>query len=206
MAFNRFIFFVFFFILVNSTLSNAQISQGGMPMKTAGLKSSKRKVIEMPPLENFMMVEEATKENLSDDLLKPFQFAYPFQVNFTPSNSGDWVKGNNGFLVWKLNIHSKGAKSLNLIFDEFEIPSEARLFVYNKDENHILGAFTNRNNKASGKFAISPVLGEEITIQYEIPQELSGENHFRIVTVNHDYIGILKSGDRRPLGKVAGAL
>ncbi len=176
----------------------------GFQSNTSVLKSSGTKVVEMPPFQNFMDAEVDADKQEHEKLLKPFEFAYPFDVDLTPENSGEWFQGENGFYIWKLTIHSKGAKSLNLIFDEFKIPEGAKLFVFNENENHVLGAFTQFNNKPSGKFAVSPVLGDEITVQLEIPEKYSKEKCFRIVTVNHDYIGILKTGDRRPLNKIAG--
>lgn len=183
---------------------NAQISQGGTPLKTAALKSSGTKVVEMPPIQNFLTLEMNSEQQESKSMLKPFQFAYPFDVNLSPDNSGEWFRGENDFYIWKLTIRSKGAKSLNLIFDEFKIPESSRLFVFNEKENHVLGAFTQINNKPSGKFAVSPVLGDEITVQFEVPEKFVKDKFFRIVNVNHDYIGILKSDGRRPLGKTAG--
>ncbi len=199
-----FLILVWTFGLLFPEICNAQISQGGIPMKTTVLKSSGTKVVEMPPIQNLLTSEFDADEQDHEKLLKPFQFAYPFDVDLSPDNSGEWLQGENGFYIWKLTIRSRGAKSLNLIFDEFKIPENARLFVFNENENHVLGAFTQFNNKPSGKFAVSPVLGDEITVQLEVPEKYSKEKCFKIVNVNHDYIGILKSGDRRPLGKIAG--
>jgi hypothetical protein len=204
MTFHRFLILVLTMVFAVPEICNAQISQGGIPSKTSVLKSSGTKVVEMPPFQNFLTSEIEADALEHEKLLKPFEFAYPFDVDLTPENSGEWFQGENGFYIWKLTIHSKGAKSLNLIFDEFKIPENARLFVFNENENHILGAFTQKNNKQSGKFAVSPVLGDEITVQFEVPEKYSKEKCFRIVTVNHDYIGILKSSDRRPLNKLAG--
>ena len=174
-------------------------------MKTSVLKSSEKKLVEMPPIQNFLSAEIDAEELGSGNMLKPFEFAYPFEVDLNPGNSGEWFQGENGFYIWKLTIRSKGAKSLNLIFNEFKIPESARLFVFNEIENHVLGAFTQFNNKPSGKFAVSPVLGDEITVQFEVPGKYLNDKFFRIVKVNHDYVGILKSGDRRPLGKISGS-
>lgn len=203
MIFNRFTALITSFILLFTINSHAQISQGGTPMKTSKLKSSRSILVEMPPYDKFV-VSEAETENNSVNQLKPFQFAYPFEVNLTTENSGQWLQGDDGFLVWKLNIRSAGAKSINLIFEDFELAEKERLFIYNENENYYLGAFTSVNNKPYKKFAVSPVLGDEITVQYEIPEENLKNPHFKITRVNHDYVGILKSGSRRPLGKTAG--
>ena len=192
-------------VLLFAASSQAQVSQGGIPLKTSKLKSSRKSIVEMPPFDKFLVQDDATILNQAENQLKPFQFAYPFEVNFTTENSGEWYQAEDGFMVWKLTIRSAGAKSINLIFEDFELMERERLFLYSEPENHTLGAFTSVNNLPHKKFAVSPVLGEEITVQYEIPEENFQYNHFKITRVNHDYVGILKSGSRRPLGKTAGS-
>lgn len=204
MIFNRFIWLFTAGFLLFYIDSMSQISQGGTPMQTVELKSSHNLVVEMPPFDKFLVAEIETENPAFENQLKPFQFAYPFEVNLTPENSGQWLQGENGFLVWKLTIRSVGAKSLNLIFEDFELQERERLFIYNMKENHILGAFTSINNLPHKKFAVLPVLGDEITVQYEIPEEDFNNKHFKISRVNHDYVGILKTGSRRPLDKTAG--
>ncbi len=183
-----------FFLVFKGT---AQVSQGGKPLQVFGLKSSVNSVIEMPAFNKAMIADNANETDSDEGLLKPFRFAYPFEVYLTPENSGEWSLAANGWQVWKVSIHSKGAKSLNLIFDKFKLPDNARLFVYNED--NILGAFTSNNNKSSGKFAVSPVPGDKITVQYEVPGNEKNTVPFVIAKVNHDYIGIFEKSDRRPL-------
>ncbi len=204
MKFNRILWLIFAFVLFIPEFGDAQISQGGTPLKTGILKSTKRKLIEMPPVSNFLSIDETPDILPAETMLKPFKFAYPFIVDLSPENSGEWFKGENEYHIWKLTIRSAGAKSLNLIFDEFNIPENARLFLYNQNENHLLGAFTGINNKICGKFAVSPVFGDEVTVQYEVPETGLTNKPFKITQVNHDYIGIVKSGERRPLNKIAG--
>ena len=203
MKYYHFVFLFFTLSLIFPGQGRAQISQGGEPMRTFELKSSRKKMVELPPIQNFISTEDNSDSLPSDYKLKRLRFAYPFEVNLTPNNSGEWPHGENGYAVWKLTIRSVGAKSLNLIFDDFNIPENARLFILSETEKHILGAFTSYNNNPSGKFAVSPVAGDEITVQYEIPETETGKQHFTITRVNHDYLGILKSGGRRPLNKIA---
>lgn len=192
-------------VLLCAANGQAQISQGGIPLKTSKLKSSRRPVVEMPPFDSFHVTDKEAEISQDGNQLKPFQFAYAFEVNLTPENSGEWLQAEDGFMVWKLTVRSTGAKSLNLIFEDFELMERERLFIYNEKENHILGAFTSVNNAPYKKFAVSPVLGDEITVQYEVPEQNINNSHFKITRVNHDYVGILKSGSRRPLGKTAGS-
>ncbi len=186
------------FLAVNTY---AQLSVGGMPMDILGTKStsSNKKVELVVPEESL---NRAMKSNESRDELKPFVFALSIPVSFTPENSGDWYYYDD-YNVWQLAIHSEGAKSINLIFDNFHIPDGARLFLFSEDKEDILGAFTSSNNKDSRVFATSPVVGENLIIQYEEPVNAEFSGELSIKSVNHDFIGIKAAGtglERSPLG------
>ncbi len=195
----RALLLIIFSCLFFSVTGWGQISEGGSPQEILHLKSAGVPVIDMPSFNIYLEAKSANREQSEENILKPFKFAHAFQVSLNTKNSGEWYLAGNGFYIWKLTIRSKGAKSINLIFDHFKLPENARLFVFNKKENYVLGAFTAFNNKASEKFAVSPVAGDEITVQYEISSKNISNNDFEIIRVNHDFVGILKSGDRRPL-------
>lgn len=200
----RFIWLFLAGIMVPVLWVTGQISQGGKPIDLPLLKSAYLKGAVMPPVNNKILQMEAEIEDLHSPELKPLRFAHPFEVCFSPEDAGEWVTTPDGTDVWRMMISSPGAYSLNLIFSDFSLPENARLFVFN--DNGILGAYTSFNNKSSGWFAISPLAGDEITVQYEIPGGKSGKGKdFIIQTVNHDFLGILQYNLRRPLDKVAGA-
>jgi len=203
MLIKRKILFLIFALLVVSQSLQAQLSRGGSPLDVISAKSSAKSFVEMPALSGEQIQKEMSVNDADGLSLKSLHFAHPFEVNLDPSSAGQWYETNAGYNVWKLTVYSEGAKSLNLIFDRFKLPEGARLFLYNDVEDVYLGAFTSDNNKASGKFAVSPVIGDEITVQYEVPESLGTPNDFEITRVNHDFIGIEKS-DRRPLGITAG--
>ncbi len=193
---------VFFILLCNSV--SAQLSEGGFPLQVLTLKSTEKAFVKMPVLKQSVVEAAMVANKTSDAQLKALTFAHAFNVDFSPSNSGVWYSTNAGFNVWRLTISSRNAYSLNLIFDDFELNNKGRLFIYNEDNNQYLGAFTSRNNKPSHKFAVAPVAGDQITVQYEVPEEEGTPDDFTITRVNHDFMGILKS-DRRPIsGKPAG--
>jgi hypothetical protein len=185
-------------IFLPGYLSVAQISQGGKPLEFLGLKSAKIPVVRMPELRNDVLLKQAVDEFSNSAQLKPFRFATPFEVNYTVSNSGIWTIASDGTQIWRLKIVSKDAKSLNLIFDKFKLPGGARLFLFNENTKQVLGAFTSFNNKPTEKFAVMPVAGDEITVQYEIPAGYTRGGDFIISKVNHDFAGIINNKERRP--------
>ena len=201
----RFIFLLMTSIILLGKTVDAQVSQGGTPLQNLQLKSNGIPVIEMPEVDNHALKQKALMEQFSYKALKPLQFAHAFHVNISPSANGIWSPVSDGYTVWRIKIRSAGAHSLNLIFENFHLPPDARLFIFNEKENHILGAFTAFNNKAGGKFAVSPVRGEEVTVQCEVPENKKDDIDFIITQVNHDFEGILKYDERRPLNKTAGS-
>lgn len=196
-----YIVFLLLFLLTKTGFS--QVSQGGFPLQLKALKSSRNLVVEMPPFSNEMTLKNSELNESGENQLKPFRFAHPFEVQLNTENSGQWFVSETGENCWQLTIRTSGAKSINLIFDQFKLPAGSRLFVFN--ENKILGAFTDFNNKSGGKFAIAPIEGDEVTIQYEVHDKDKNQKAFEITRVNHDYVGIIKSGIRRPLNKIAGS-
>ncbi len=205
MYYRRIVLIIVFFVFILNETGVGQISQGGRPKTTSVLKSAGISVVEMPAVNNKQLEKQSIKNFNTSPQLKSFNFATTFDVSFTTQNSGEWSVADDGTQVWKLKIYSKGAKSINLIFDKFSLPDGARVFLFNEKESYYLGAFTSFNNKSSGKFAVSPVLGDELTVQYEIPAGYPKTESFEIKAVNHDFVGILKSDDRRPRDKLAGS-
>ncbi len=180
---------------------SGQLSGGGYP-RDAGMKSSLATEI-LPPANNEVLRWQNAQ---SPGLLKPLTFAHPFKVRLNPSSHGTWSRSADGWQIWRLKIVSEGALSLNVLFENFSLPDKARLFLYTPDYSSILGAFTADNNTEEGIFQVSPLPGDEVVVQYEIPGTVDNPDGFVITRVNHDFLGILKYEDkRRPLNTTAGA-
>ncbi len=188
------------FVLVMTPLSVlAQISEGGTPVFIKKLKSA-TSVADLVVLPAFDQLKMASQNlSISDQMLKPFRFAYPFQVSLSPDNSGKWYTDGD-VNVWQLRIRSTGAYSLNFILEQFKLPENARLFLINETTNEIKGAYTRSNNSESQVFAIEPIGGDEILIQYEEPVQVSSRGIFKIIQIAHDFVGISARSPHRPLG------
>jgi len=120
----------------------------------------------------------------------PLRFAEPIFTNLTPQNSGVWEEGVDGVNVWRLALKSGGAKSLNLIFDQFHLKNNDRVFIYNPQRTQVLGGFTKANNNPSKLFAVAPVIGDEIIVELQTESPIEFNHEIQISAVNHDYIGV----------------
>jgi len=176
--------------------SSSQISHGGRPASFSKLKKEIFSIpfIEMEPVSNQELIRE---EKSISRHLKPFRFAKSFSVDIDPSNSGIWEK-KSSHRIWYLGIRSKGAYSLNLIFDKMIIPAKASLFIYTPDHSTVLGSFTSENEQSSGFFSFFPIPGDEIIVEYNEPEEVEYKGQLHILKVNHDYKNVFGT---RPLGE-----
>lgn len=194
----RLIFTILFFWLVFPAWS--QLSEGGTPLDVSvsfSQKSSSR--IVLPSIDNEVYLKKSLAV-ANGNRLKPFHFAEPIPVSYNTENSGRWVEIDQ-YRVWQLVLVSKGAKSMNLMFDRYKLPDGARLFLFNPYQSDVIGAFTSKNNSPSLRFVTSPVIGDQLVVQYEEPLSAPFDGELSICQVNHDFVGIksLKS-ERRPLG------
>ncbi len=174
---------------------SAQISQGGTPLSFTSLKSFSNIPLEiMPTINVSSLLEEDIYLDRQVDY--PFRFSSNFKVSLSIENSGRWYEAPDG-KIWQLGIKSTDAISLHLIFNKYKLPLGAKLFIYNKDRNHILGAFTEENNKTWGGLAVAPVLGDEIFVEYFEPNNVSFHGELEISEIGHGYRDVLGINDDR---------
>jgi len=174
----------------------AQIPHGGWPLeqgaeKTSMLRSAVDYFVEMPA---FNIDSVRTIDDLPQNRVGGLNFGHKFFVDLTPENSGLVFHTEDGTKVWKIGIRSSGAYSLNILFSDFTLPEGAQVFLYNSDRSTVLGSFTRENKPEGGEFSISPVDGEELTIEYHEPANAAFSGKLRISEVNHDYRGLFRIG------------
>ncbi len=178
-------------MLLNSTVLLSQISSKGTPPSTIfGLKTENIATIEMPYFDTAQLLQQEEANNKA----KPYTFAKAFDLDLDTYNSGTWQILPNGDRLWRLALKSANAYSLNIIFDEYELPEGAALYLYNEDKSFVLGAFTNLNNKKTKVLPTSLVPGDKIIIEYYEPKNVVFHGKLHIGRLSHDYKGIFSFG------------
>src|SRR5262249_35416782 len=127
-------------------------------------------------------------------------------VDLGLQNAGVWETLANGDRVWRLRISSPGAYSLSAIFSRFVLPGGSSLFVYDDAGNQMLGSYDDRNVKDDHEFAIEPLPGDAMTLEYDEPAPVAGQGELQLRSVIHDYrdiLGLLK--DQPGAGDASGA-
>lgn len=75
----------------------------------------------------------------------------------------------DSLLIWRFKISAPGSKGLQIFFEKFSIPDEAKVFIYNTSGTMYIGSFNNKNNLDGGSFTTQPVSEDEIIIEYSQP-------------------------------------
>jgi len=192
-------YFIIPSIILLSINLKAQISEGGSPISFRDSTLIKDVPIVTMPFVNVDSLKKADEAERQQPEPKPMRYGFWLKVDLGIDNSGVWKTLPNGDRVWHLVIHSPGAKSLNFIFSKYNLPENAKLFIYNEDRSMVLGAFTNKNNKPHKRFSTDVIEGEKVTLEYYEPYNVMKKGELRLEKVVHGYrnmfSGLGDSGD-----------
>jgi hypothetical protein len=159
----------------------------------------------MPPVRSDLLLAEDAAD--SARARGPLRFAEPLPVDLGLANAGVWEDLAGGARLWRLRLSSPGAKSLALVFRRYQLPPGAELFVYDDARATVRGAFTEHENRLDGAFAMRPLRGDALTLEYFEPAAVRGRGELEIALVAHDYrdvVGLLEGTDRTGGGGTSG--
>ena len=180
------------FAVLISASSQAQHSEGGYPLGLG--KSALQKSIpafKLSPIDNQSLLSEDAVHLAQGE--KSLRFGLDVPVNISPNTHGIWTTLPNGTAVWQLRVKSSNATGLNFVFDEFNIPQGARLFIYSEDGSIVQGAFTENNVNKLNNFATLPIASNEVVLEYSEPSSQIGKGRIHLSYIIHNYRDFSKS-------------
>lgn len=154
----------------------AQISTSGSPHYDAKSTQNAASTFTITPINTSKLKTNETKEN-------PL-YSLPTATNLTLDNAGEFTNLENGDRVWHLEITSSQGRSIALFYENFYLPTGAKLFFFDKEKTQIKGAYTAANNKESGKFFTGFIHSETVILEYYEPADVIGEGHFTIFRID----------------------
>lgn len=146
--------------------------------------------VNLPKLDIDKLIKEDEEERERGNIILP-RFGKDVDVNYSLSNSGNWEEVERGKL-WKLEILSAGALSLNLMFDRFFLSEGAELNIYNRDKTIVIGPITNKENNNRRAFSSDIIRGEAITLELFVPGSVE-QTELRINKVIHGYSNLFNT-------------
>jgi len=141
------------------------------------------------PSLDMLTIEKEDEENKAFGSFTRFGFRH--EVSYNLANSGEWIELPNGDRIWRLSLCCPEALSINLLYDEFWLPDGAKFFIYSNDLKHCIGAFTSINNKGTRNnmqgFATGLVYGDQVNLEYYLPNNVQETGIISIAYVVHGY-------------------
>ncbi len=186
------------FLVSSCIIDYAQVPNSGKPVSVSRETLDIIPVVSMPAFnaDSLIMLENAD----TSSRLKSYKFAKTFHVNYDYKKCGLWTTGNDGTKVWRLGIRSKGAYSLNILFTKYRLNKGVKLFLYNASRDYVLGAFTDANNKSFDMLAVSPIPGDMIYIELQVPYYVKDAGELVVGKVGHDYLDYFHNSMLKTVG------
>jgi lysyl endopeptidase len=166
----------------------AQVTNQGNPLSW--------KLTQLRSVTPVLMAEINLSELMAEDYINdakwdiPWRFGTEILVDINTNNSGVWDVLENGDRIWRLNILSPGANTLNFIFNDFYLPPGATLYLYNDEKTDLLGAYTSAQNRGDNFLGTWFVDGDNVWIEYFEPRSQRNNGRLQLSKVVHGYRSI----------------
>ncbi|GEM_PF-7007569 len=190
------IYYVIFFIIFSSS-APGQITKDMFPYNYDKRRATKSSFIKINKtrIKNIRVFEPVTSKD-SQYRYKRGKFGESIDITINSNTDGKWYTGKNNYKIWETGIYAKDAKSIQVIFSNFELPKGGLLFIYNRDKTYYRGAFTSANNKLSKRLAIAPVKSDKIVVQYIHTDPLEDIPTLIIDKIVYDFLGVFDKEDK----------
>jgi PKD repeat protein len=155
-------------LFLSNSESMAQISYGGTPWtyehKNPGTEIDH---IQLRGPDVNKLIEEAKTE---DAFGQPPKVGSFIDVDINMNYAGTWNILPDNRRLWRLQITSKNAQALSLVYESFDLPKGSQLFIYSPDKIQTIGAFTDQNNRDGNVWATEMIYGESLVLEYISPR------------------------------------
>lgn len=173
-------------MLILSFASTAQISAGGNPIFFSKAFQEWSGPVDLQPYElpapDLAAARREDRENPGNT-----RFALPMSADLSLENAGQWIDLPTGDRLWLLRLEAPGAEGLAVFYRDFHLPRGARLFMMDAQGRQVLGAYTERNNRAGERFMTGFLAGEVAILEYFEPRPVRGQGRFTIFRADFAY-------------------
>ncbi|MDR2963815.1 MAG: T9SS type A sorting domain-containing protein [Bacteroidales bacterium] len=175
------------FYSINSVFG--QIQEGGVPesfnLRTKSMENPKSFVFNFDEKQiksiNDSVYDVGIAENVSIDFIVEASYSI-----------------YNNIEIYQLKIEVTNILGVGLEFSNFYVPKEGKLFVFNENRSTILGAYTSNNNHAGKEFAIQPISGSTIILEYNQPIEIKDKPSLIINRISKIYRPLFSNNQISP--------
>lgn len=177
---------LFSLLVLLPVIGNTQTQDFGKPVSwSLDLKPTARGMV-LPAINNELESNtELNRRKVAVD--KRYVFGKESKVNSNIINLAEKTLLQNGDMLYRYEVVSKGAKSLNVVFSSFELAQGARLYVYDAAKTEFIGAHTFINNNVHKVLGIDLIHSDKIVIELIEPADKIGSSSLVLGTVIHGF-------------------
>jgi PKD repeat protein len=195
----RFIFFAWVFICLTFGIgihcfeSKAQISESGIP-ESFRLKLKNAQLVPVMKLDSVKagkLIEEDQKFRIENR----YGIVQTCDINLKEAGVKTMIQGKGA--IWQYQIQSENAYSLGLYFKKYNLPANARLFIYDSSGTRLRGAFTQQNNNERAILPIAEFPGNNLIIEYFEPTSAEFSGELVLGSISQAYLDIRKLANGR---------
>lgn len=99
--------------------------------------------------------------------------------------------------IWQYKIESENALSLGLFFKNYQLPPNAKVFIYNSSKTQLRGAFTHKNNNRRNLLPVAEFPGKDLIIEYFEPLSPEFSGQLVLGSISQAYIDLQQIAESR---------
>jgi len=153
--------------------AKSQISEGGIPPSFNDPVALRSLPDELDVKVNINQSRLRWENEMASKDGTPLKVAEIVPLALDIKSTGEWRFLSDSTLIWQKSITVKDALGILISYKDFYIPRGGKLFIYNKDKSHVLGAYTHETNPKGGAFATEAIWGDSFTFEYVSSKESS---------------------------------
>ena len=188
--------FLFFFIVVVFFCVISASAAGRRPKGPMGIGRAARPLRHVEHIVTERIDREAVRQ--ADERRErrggPYRFAIPRKVLMNPWTDGTWEDIDEENRLWRLHVTAPGAVSINLGFSRYCMPPGGSMYIYATDEGHVLGPFTEDDNKKHGQLWTPVIHSDDIVVEVTVPTSELEQLELELTSINHGYRGFRRDG------------
>jgi len=174
-----------FLLLVNPI--KGQIGHGGTPEMNSEDFNASSVMYLLDPEDPIVI--DGLKNKKFDSNTKALHYAIERPVDLSPEVNGEWLM-QDGMSIWRAHLISPGAFSLGVLFSEFKLNKDAKIFLYSPDGKYIKGSYTAENNKEFGSFYVGHIPGDEVIIELQVTNRFRNYGSLRVGLLSHAFLPV----------------
>lgn len=167
-----------------------QISEGGTPpsFKFANNLRSASHIDEVAvndiDVQRLLWQDEMVERN---DKQAPLRVAAIIDVDADIKRTGTWRVLPDSTHIWQQTLRAPNAEGIIITYNKFNIPEGGKLFIYNEDRSHVLGAYTHSTPTGDGLFSTEIINGDTFTLEYVASKISDKEPEIELKDIGYVY-------------------